>query len=246
MRYLCLFLLIFSVNQPSIAGLVAASTRIIYQPESRERTLMLANTNDYPVVVQTWVDDGDVDSTPDQAKAPFMVLPAVFKMQPGAAQGLRIINKGDNLPTDRESVYWLNLYEIPPKSSRNTEAYAQVAMAMNTQMKIFYRPNGLTPKPDEAMKKISFTLQKQNQIYVLIAHNPTPYHVSFGQIQLKDRQQSYTIAQEMNMMMTPFAQRQYQFEHPPTSLNGELTLDSIYFDDAGNQVKNSQLVKVTP
>lgn len=246
MRYFCLFLLFLSINQEALAGLVASSTRMIYQPESRERTLMLANTNDYPVVVQTWVDNGDVDSTPDQAEAPFMVLPAVFKMQPSAAQALRIINKGDNLPTDRESVYWLNLYEIPPKTRRNADAHAQVAMAMNTQMKIFYRPNGLAPKPDEAMKKVSFALQKQNKEYVLSVHNPTPYHVSFGQIQLKTTQQNHTIAQQMNMMITPFAERQYQFEHPPTSLSGKLTLEYVYFDDTGNQVKNSQLVKVTP
>lgn len=202
MRYLYLFLLMFNINQAAHAGLVASSTRMIYQPESRERTLMLANTNDYPVVVQTWVDNGDVDSTPDQAEAPFMVLPAVFKMQSGAAQALRIINKGDNLPTDRESVYWLNLYEIPPKTRRNADAHAQVAMAMNTQMKIFYRPNGLAPKPDEAMKKVSFILQKQNKEYVLTIDNPTPYHVSFGQMQLNSAQQSHTIAQQMDMMIT--------------------------------------------
>ncbi|ATM96434.1 pili assembly chaperone [Yersinia frederiksenii] len=247
MRYFSLFLLMLSIHQQAIAGLVTGATRMIYQPESRERTLMLANTNDYPVVVQTWVDDGDVDSTPDQAKAPFMVLPAVFKMQPGAAQGLRIINKGDNLPTDRESVYWLNLYEIPPKSRRNDNAYAQVAMAMNTQIKIFYRPAGLMPKPEEAMKKVSFSLRKQDKKYVLVANNPSPYHVSFGQIQLQNHpQQNYTIAQEMDMMVSPFSERQYQFEKQPTSLTGELTLSYIYFDDAGNQVKNSQSVKVTP
>ncbi|CQJ56085.1 fimbrial biogenesis chaperone [Yersinia rohdei] len=246
MRYFFLFLLILGIHQHAIAGLVAGTTRIIYQPESRERTLMVANTNDYPVVVQTWVDDGDVDSTPDQAKAPFMVLPAVFKMQPRAAQGLRIINKGDNLPTDRESVYWLNLYEIPPKTRGDTEAYAKVAMAMNTQMKIFYRPAGLTSTPEAAMKKISFMLHKKNDKYVLSAKNPTPYYVSFGQIQLQNQQQHYAIAQEMDMMVSPFAERQYQFEHAPTALNGVLTLNYIYFDDAGNQVKNHQLINVTP
>ncbi|CNE53441.1 MULTISPECIES: fimbrial biogenesis chaperone [Yersinia] len=245
MRYLCLFLLILTINQHVSAGLVAGATRMIYQPESRERTLMLANTNDYPVVVQTWIDDGDVDSTPDQSKAPFMVLPAVFKMQAGAAQGLRIINKGENLPTDRESVYWLNLYEIPPKTRRNVDAHAQVAMAMNTQMKIFYRPDGLTPPPAEALKKVSFTLKKQNSEYVLIAHNPTPYHVSFGQIQLQSQQKNVLVAQEMDMMLAPFADRQYHFEQQPTSLNGEVTLNYIYFNDAGNEVKNSQRIKVT-
>ncbi|CRY53370.1 pili assembly chaperone [Yersinia intermedia] len=246
MRYSCLILLIFSLNQQAMAGLIAGATRMIYLPESRERTLMLANTNDYPVVVQTWIDDGDVDSTPDQTQAPFMVLPAVFKMQPGGAQGLRIINKGESLPTDRESVYWLNLYEIPPKTRRDSDAHAQVAMAMNTQMKIFYRPDGLTPTVSEAMKKVSFSLKKQNNQYVVTVHNPTPYHVSFGQIQLHDKNRSYLVAQEMDMMVVPFADRQYQFEHPPTSLSGNMALDYIYFNDAGNEVKNSQLLKVTP
>lgn len=119
-------------------------------------------------------------------------------------------------------------------------------MAMNTQMKIFYRPEGLTPTLPEAMKKVSFSLKKQNNHYVVTAYNPTPYHVSFGQIQLHDKNKSYMVAQEMDMMVVPFAERQYQFEHPPTSLSGNTTLDYIYFNDAGNEVKNSQLLKVTP
>ncbi|WP_016678677.1 fimbria/pilus periplasmic chaperone, partial [Yersinia pestis] len=58
MRLLSLFLLLFTISYDALAGLIAGSTRIIYQPELRERTLMLANTNDYPVVVQTWIDNG--------------------------------------------------------------------------------------------------------------------------------------------------------------------------------------------
>ncbi|WP_145564893.1 fimbrial biogenesis chaperone [Yersinia aldovae] len=246
MKLSSLFLLLTVISQSAVAGLIASSTRMIYQPEQRERSLMLANTNDYPVVVQTWIDDGDVDSTPDQAEAPFMVLPAVFKMQAGGVQGLRIINKGDNLPNDRESVYWLNLYEIPPKEPRDADAHAQVAMAMNTQMKIFYRPDGLPLKPQEAMKKLSFTLQKQDKNYVLTAHNPTPYYVSFGQIQLQNQQKNTLVAQEMDMMTSPFSERQYQLEQQPVSFNGEVTVSYIYFDDAGNQIKNNRIAKVTP
>ena len=132
------------------------------------------------------------------------------------------------------------------KEKTIADAQAQVAMAMNTQMKIFYRPDGLTPTLPEAMKKVSFSLKKQNNQYVVTVHNPTPYHVSFGQIQLHDKNRSYLVAQEMDMMVVPFADRQYQFEHPPTSLSGNMALDYIYFNDAGNEVKNSQLLKVTP
>lgn len=246
MKLLGLFFLLFSLSHGALAGLIAESTRIIYLPEFREHALMLANTNDYPVVVQTWVDNGDVDNTPDQAKAPFMVLPAVFKIQPGAAQGIRIINKGDSLPSDRESVYWLNLYEIPPKGRRGVETQAQVAMAMNTQMKIFYRPNGLTPSPEKAMKNLMFSLKNIDNQYIMITNNPTPYYVSFGQIQLQSPQGSYLIAQSMDMMTPPFSTRSYSFEQPPTSLKDELTVSYTYFDDVGNQVKNSQSVTTAP
>ncbi|WP_016673492.1 hypothetical protein, partial [Yersinia pestis] len=55
----------------------------------------------------------------------------------------------------------------------------------------------------------------------------------------------YLIAQSMDMMTGPFSTRPYYFEQPPTSLKGKFTVSYIYFDDAGNQVKNSQSVTVT-
>lgn len=41
------------------AGIMPASSRIIYRDGDRETTLMLVNTNDYPVLVQSWVDNGE-------------------------------------------------------------------------------------------------------------------------------------------------------------------------------------------
>ncbi len=55
-------------------------------------------------------------------------------------------------------------------------------------MKIFYRPNGLAPPPIDAMGKIKFSLKNIDNQYVIIANNPTPYFVSFGQIQLQSQQ----------------------------------------------------------
>ncbi|HAN5216354.1 TPA: molecular chaperone, partial [Escherichia coli] len=36
------------------AGIMPASSRMIYRDGDREKTLMLVNTNDYPVLVQSW------------------------------------------------------------------------------------------------------------------------------------------------------------------------------------------------
>lgn len=83
---------------------------------------MLANTNRYPIVVQTWVDHGDVNTAPELSHAPFVALPSVFGMQPGALKGLKIILADAGFPTDKESVFWLNLYEIPQSTRSSTTA----------------------------------------------------------------------------------------------------------------------------
>ncbi len=60
------------------AGIMPASSRIIYRDGDREKTLMLVNTNDYPVLVQSWVDNGE--GSPESASPPFVVLPPVFRL----------------------------------------------------------------------------------------------------------------------------------------------------------------------
>ncbi|MEX5715499.1 molecular chaperone [Serratia ureilytica] len=81
------------------------------------------------------------------SRAPFVALPSVFALQPSALKGLRILFAGANLPADRESVFWLNLYEIPPTRPATPPLASRVTLAMNTQMKIFYRPRALKEKP---------------------------------------------------------------------------------------------------
>ncbi|CNE16987.1 molecular chaperone [Yersinia nurmii] len=233
-------LLLFIISISADAGIVASSTRIIFLQGDRENTLMLANTNEYPVVVQSWIDDGDVDNTPDQAKAPFLPLPAVFKMQPGSIQSLRIISKGNQPTSDRESVYWLNLYEIPPKDRSNNHDNPQVAMAMNTQMKVFYRPKELTLSPEAAMKKVNFTLIQNAGKTLLRSHNPTPYHVSFGQMTLNLQGKKVNILQEMDMMTPPFSEREYSTENPLPANSHGATLTYSYFDDSGAQISQTQ------
>jgi len=50
---------------------------------------------------------------PEYEKSPFVILPAVFRMQPAGIQSLRVFYNGAALPSNKESVVWLNLYEIP-------------------------------------------------------------------------------------------------------------------------------------
>ena len=79
------------------------------------------------------------------------------------------------LPKDRESVFWFNLREIPPKSTKPNI----LTLAMQTRLKVFYRPLALKvdPMADTIPGLDTLTLSRDGDKYVV--HNPTPYYVSF-------------------------------------------------------------------
>lgn len=50
------------------------------------------------------------------------------------------MNTVSNLPKDRESLFWLNVQEVPPKPEVKDGEGSVLAMAMNTRVKLIYRP----------------------------------------------------------------------------------------------------------
>ncbi len=103
-----LLVLLASIAQAR-ASVVVTGTRVIYPGEAREKTVQLSNRDAFPNVVQAWVDIDAPDAPPDQADAPFLVNPAVFRMAPDSGQTLRIVYTGQGLPGDRESLFHLNV-----------------------------------------------------------------------------------------------------------------------------------------
>lgn len=211
------------------AGLIASGTRVIYTEGTRETSLMLANTNSWPVIVQSWVDDGS--GNPAYAGTPFIVLPAVFRLQPEGIQGLRIVYNQSPLPRDRESVFWINLYEIPPVS-KNMPEQSRLQLAMNTQLKIFYRPNGLSPAPENAASRLKFRAVQEGDRWYVECDNPTPWYISFTDIIVRDGKTERHVEREMDMMTAPFSQRRYALpgNAPVTSASH---IQFYYVDDRG-------------
>ena len=202
---------------PSQAGILAAGTRLIYPAESREKTLMLANTNAWPVIVQSWIDDGAGD--PLAANAPFVVLPAVFRLAPGERQAIRIIYNRDPLPQDRESAFWINLYEIPP-ATRENAARPYVTLAMNTQLKLFWRPAGLSAAPEDAAEKLIFRLVNSRDGWAIECENPTPLNISFTSLTLAGGGAGQKAAPQVDMMIRPFSTRRYPLIEPAAKPGG--------------------------
>ena len=138
-----------------------------------------------PALVEAWIDSGDPASTPDTAKVPFLITPPLFRMNAGKGQSLRIVYTNQPLPADRESLFWLNVLEIPPKpTSGPGEAKNTLQFAVRSRLKLFFRPASLTGDPIAAPQQVTWKVVADGSAYALEAHNPTPYHVTFSKLSL--------------------------------------------------------------
>jgi chaperone protein EcpD len=175
------------------ANVIIAGTRVVFPANEGEVTLRLTNDNVTPALIEAWIDAGDEHSTPDKVNTPFLITPPLFRMEPHKDQSLRVIfsNGKQALPTDRESLFWLNVLEIPPKP--NGQEFAgknYLQLAIRSRLKLFYRPAGLAGDANKAGGELTFKATAADKGYALIVHNPTPYYVTISQLTLSTEGQS--------------------------------------------------------
>lgn len=172
--------------QQASAAIALDRTRIIFDGSQKSVSLNVTNQNkQLPYLAQGWLED----EQGNKIQGPLTVLPPVQRIEPGKPSQVKIqaLPAVNSLPQDRETIYYFNLREIPPKSNKpNT-----LQIALQTRIKLFYRPAGvaldkLAPAPQEQL-----TLTKQGDKYMV--HNPTPYYVTLvdagrrkGDIGVKD------------------------------------------------------------
>ncbi|CAB3785060.1 fimbria/pilus periplasmic chaperone [Pararobbsia alpina] len=169
----------------STASVVISGTRVIYTLAEKEQTVRLSNDGKQSALVQIWLDDGDIKADPNTAKAPFLVSPPISRIDPGKGQSIRLIHTGEPVPQDVESIYYFNLLEVPPKPNAEQEAGQLLQFAFRTRIKLFLRPPGLEGEADEAAAKVTWKVERHDDTWEVIASNPTPYHVTFLNVDLK-------------------------------------------------------------
>lgn len=160
------------------ASVVIAATRLVYNQKESEVTVRLTNAGQSPALVQAWIDKGDPKAAPASIDVPFTVTPPVSRIDPGKGQTLRIFRMGEPAAKDHESVYWLNVLEIPPEATGEQAGDNKLQLAFRTRIKLFYRPDGLQGRAEEAPAQLTWRLTTKNGHSALESHNPTAYSVS--------------------------------------------------------------------
>ncbi|SEM37427.1 chaperone protein EcpD [Luteibacter sp. UNCMF331Sha3.1] len=182
-KLLALVAVSFFVLAPARAAIVIGGTRIVFPAASRDVSLKIQNKGSDPALVQAWIDDGDVTSTPTTAKAPFAITPPVFRIDPAQGHSLRIVHVGDTPASGRETVYWLNVLEIPPKSAEAAGKNV-LQLAFRHRIKLFHRPADLSGSSDKAPSTLRWSVEREGARTQVRVDNPSPYYVSFNAVSL--------------------------------------------------------------
>jgi chaperone protein EcpD len=186
------------------ASVTIGGTRVVYPLGQREVTVKLDNDSRDPSLVQVWMDDGNAGAKPGEINVPFVITPPIFRMDPKKSQTLRIICSCETMPTDRESVYWLNVLDIPPKAAGASDANT-LQFAFRTRIKVFMRPSKLAGAPEDAPTQLSWKLvpASNGKGQAVSVFNPTPYFVSFSEVEVVGGGRTYR--DETGGMVAPHA-----------------------------------------
>lgn len=168
---------------PAGADLRVDGTRVIQKAaDSAPASLRIRNIGTRASLVQAWVDEGDSETPVEKQRAPYLITPPMFRLDEGQTRDLQVRAADTRtLPTDRESLLWINILDVPASSA----SAMQLDVAMRWRLKLFHRPAGMTGSPSEAPAQLRWRMQPGNDgTSVIQVENPTPYYVSLAELRL--------------------------------------------------------------
>ncbi|HIE0647015.1 TPA: fimbria/pilus periplasmic chaperone [Serratia marcescens] len=152
------------------AAIALDRTRVIYEGGNKAISVNISNENkQLPYLAQAWIEDSDQR----KVTGPLIVTPPVQRVEPGAKSMVRIsaMPAASALPEDRETLFYFNLREIPPRSDKPNV----MQIALQTKVKLFYRPAAIVVKPGTVWQD-QLVLHKIAGGYRV--ENPTPYYIT--------------------------------------------------------------------
>lgn len=157
---------------PAVAAVNLDRTRIIYNSSDKSVSVMLENqSKELPYLAQVWLENAQGE----KITSPLVALPPMQRIDAGQKSQIRILQLPETagLPKDRESLFYFNVREVPPKSDMANV----MQVAIQSRVKLFFRPA-------ELRKLLKADWQEQLQVSRLSnglkLTNPTPFYITVG------------------------------------------------------------------
>lgn len=175
MKYLFAAIAALYITPVLADNIVINGNRFIYPQSEKEITVQLTNTSARPALAQVWLDNGDPNVSPENISTPFVITPPISRIDGQGGQSIRIrLSSATTLPTNKESLWWLNVLDIPAAVKKTgPDAGGELQMAIRSRLKFIYRPAGLSGREQAAEK-----LVLKGAGNTMTISNPTPFYIT--------------------------------------------------------------------
>lgn len=161
------------ITQGATAAITLDRTRVILNGSDKSISLNISNQNkQLPYLAQGWIEDDQNN----KINTPLTVVPPVQRVEAGALSQVKVqtLPAASQLAQDRETLFYFNLREIPPRAEQpNT-----LQIALQTRIKLFYRPASIMPSKNEISIPWQEKMQLIRQGDRYQVNNPTPYYIT--------------------------------------------------------------------
>ena len=184
------------------AALTISHTRIIHDSAKRSSSVIVANPSERTFAAQAWVNTEADDQT---TAVPLIASPSLFRLDAGNEQTVQINALPNDLPQDRESLFYFNVQEIPQATEKPQQNV--LTIALRTRIKLFYRPSQLKDSPNDRLKDLAWSVESIEGKPHLVVDNPSPFHYTFNRLVVSGDGVSETVS--ASDMARPLSRRTY-------------------------------------
>ncbi|QDL55767.1 fimbrial biogenesis chaperone [Rhodoferax aquaticus] len=225
--------LLMGVLAASIAysGVIVNATRFIYKSNNRDVSVRLSNEGENPALVQLWIDDGAPDLAPNKIDVPFVISSPTVRIEPKQSRALRLIATNPTLPQDRETMYWLNILEIPPKPKVD-EGQNYMQFSVRTRLKLIYRPEKVGNDVVNSAKEVRLQIVQEKPLRMKLV-NASANYLNFGEIAIMEGGQK--IGKPLYATVSPFDGTELDFSEVDLSQINKEKVEVLFsvIDDNG-------------
>ncbi|MBJ9983884.1 fimbria/pilus periplasmic chaperone [Acinetobacter sp. S40] len=146
-------------------------TRIIFPGTEKSINVTISNDNpEEAYLAQSWIEDLQGNKL---TKGAILATPPLQRVEASKKSLVRLSTTPEvaKLPQDRESTFYFNLREVPPKPATGNT----LQIALQSRVKLFYRPSSILAEA-ETQWQHKVTLTKTAKGYLL--NNPTPFNLT--------------------------------------------------------------------
>lgn len=200
---LCLLSASFTVN----AAVSPDRTRIIFNQSDKSVSVRLTNQSpDSPFLAQSWIEDKDNKKSRNYITA----IPPMLRLEAGEQAQVRLMGQPTlaQLPADKESLFYYNIREIPPRSEQKNV----MQIAMQSRIKIFWRPKAIEIPNGQVNLIGKFDISRTSTGITL--KNKSPYFITVGYIGTDGKT---LLPKTSSMMAEPFGQATQEIKSLPAN-----------------------------